>query len=335
MESTLKEVTYLSDRYSSKEQLEAECEFWDATTAQWVGDCPRRAEYSIRHGLIPKGESAALYAGRALHAALAVYYATGSDELALAELESAWEPGKDYRLPPQHKYAHLHYGHLEVVLKNYLVHARKRDTFSALKLPLDALDLTDVLAAVWKVTPEGLVVFGECKLVMRFDVEGNEFVYVGKPDLPVRMSGTVVLMDHKSTNSYLSDWWADQHRFSNQLRGYCKMFSKIVKKEPPSGAMINGLYIGSKAASSEFKGTKFARFGPYPYQPSHLDEAIRNQYHWRKLLDVFEAQGYYPQHASRMCSGCPYADICEASVATRPHVIQQRYTKSTWNFLNS
>lgn len=112
------------------------------------------------------------------------------------------------------------------------------------------------------------------------------------------------------------------------------MFKKLVPKHELTGAMINGLYIGAKATSKEFGGSRFARFGPYPYQPGHLAEAIRNQYTWRKMMTVYEQLGYYPQHASKLCGGCPFADLCEASPASRASVIQRQYVARSFNFLD-
>lgn len=340
VESGLREEFYLSNRFPDQAALEREVEFWDATTAQWVGDCPRRAEYAIRYNIIPKEEAVFLAAGRAIHAALAVFYASGDKDLAMHELRVTFGKDADWHLPPTHRYKHLHLGHLEVVLQNYLDYAVRRDTFTPLKIKLSDLNMQNVLAAHWLVTPDDYVVLGECKLVMEFQVrtKGDElipFVYAGKPDLPIKMSGSIYLLDHKSTNNYLSDYWADQYRYSNQLRGYCAMLSELVPTMQISGAMINGIYIGAKASLSgkETKSIKFARYGPYIFQPLHLEEAIRNQYIWRKVLDWYESQGYYPQHASKLCSGCPYSPLCEASPRTRLVEIRQSYQQNTYSFL--
>src|SRR5258708_1369591 len=121
------------------------------------------------------------------------------------------------------------------------------------------------------------------------------FHYAGKPDLPVMQGGEILLMDHKSTNSYLSDYYFDQFRFSNQLRGYCSMIERLTGQRL-GGALINGLYVGNKAIDDASKAARFARYGPMMFQPGHLAEAIKNQYYWRKALDYHESEGYYPQH---------------------------------------
>lgn len=336
----LKSELYLAPQFPDRAALEREIEFWDATTAQWVGDCPRRAEYAIRYNIVPKDEAIVLAAGRAIHAALAVFYATRDVTLALTLLRETFGRDADWRLPPGHRYAHLHLGHIEIIFKNYVDFAERRDTFEPLHVTLSDLDLTDVLAAQWLIAPDGKVILGESKVVMRFDVplkDGTSasFVYAGKPDLPIRMSGSVYLMDHKSTNAYLAEYWAEQWRYSNQLRGYCAMFAKLLPSMQISGAMINGIHMGEKASLSfkETKANKFARYGPYIFQPAHLAEAIRNQYLWRQNLDWFEQQGYYPQHASKLCGGCPYSPLCEVSPRTRTVEIRSRYQQNSYSFL--
>jgi len=331
----IKEVEYFSSQYPDRAALEKAVEVnWDATSASQIARCPRNGEYSLRYGLVPKGESYQLMAGGSLHAAMAVYYAGGDPDLALAELARIWGKDRDFVLPPGHRYGHLTLGFLEVIFKNYVDYARKRDTFKPLVVKLDDLDLSKVVGAVWRVTEDGNIVLGESKIIMDFSsVIGEPFIYAGKPDLPVELGGAVYLMDHKSTNSYLSDYYFEQYRFSNQLRGYCAMISAITHLTM-NGALINGIYMGEKASSTEFKGNRFSRYGPMLFQPAHLEEAIKNQYSWRKTLDWYEQLGYYPQHTSKLCSGCSYSSLCALSPSIREASMQTEYTQIDRSFLD-
>jgi PD-(D/E)XK nuclease superfamily protein len=330
----IKEVVYFSPRFKNREELEAAIETnWDATTASQIARCPRNGEYAIRYGLRPREEAIYLAAGNAIHAALAILYAGGDGDLALAELARVWGKGADWTAAHGHKFGHLSLPFLEVVFKNYLDYAKRRDTFQPLTVKMDDLKLQHLLGAVFRTLEDGTIVLGESKIIMEFTVEGKEFVYSGKPDLPITMGGNIYLMDHKSSNGYLSDWWAEQHRFSNQLRGYCAMVSRLTGVTP-TGALINGIYMGEKAASVDFKGNRFARFGPMMYQPEHLSEAIRNQYAWRQVLDFYEKQGYYPQHASKLCSNCSFAQLCAVSPAIRQSVMKTEYVQIDRSFLD-
>ncbi len=331
MSNEIKELLYLSPNYKSREELEKAVETsWDATTASQVARCPRNAQHWVRQGLVPKGESVARTAGAALHAALSLYYAGAEPDLCLEEIRKTWGDTKSSSV----KFAHLNVGFLEVVFKNYLTYAKRADNFKPLEVQMEDLDLSKVLGAVFRIAPNGNVILGESKVIMDFsDVVGHPFVYSGKPDLPVETGGATYLWDHKSTNSYLSTWYFDQFRFSNQLRGYCTIVSRLTHLRL-NGALINGIYMGERAVLTEFKGDRFGRYGPMLYQESHLDEAIKNQYAWRKTLDYYEQEGYYPQHTSKLCGGCSYDKLCALSPAIRDAVVATEYEEVERSFLD-
>lgn len=336
----LKEELYLSSEYSSKAELEREVRFWDATTASWASKCPRHALYAIEHAIEPPDESYILTAGRALHSALETWYVSRDEDLALLELAGTWGKNRDWRLPQGHDQAHLHLGHLEVVFKNYLKWAKKRDDFKPLLVKLEDLDMTDVVAAVWKLTPDNKVVLAESKLVVKFAVDGDEFLYSGRPDLPVQHSGRIYAFDHKcrtGAKSWLSNYWAEQFKHSNQLRGYCAMLAKLLPGMKISGAIINAIYAGERAAESTTKATKYARYGPYNYNPTVQLEAIKNQYYWLTMLSVWKEFGYWPQNTGDPCKYCPYSTLCESSPRSRKGLLTNKgkYVKKTWKFLDS
>lgn len=333
-EMTVREELYLSPRFPTREDLEKalqELQAPDATRTQWIANCPRRAEYGVVRGLVSKKEFWPLRAGASLHNALATYYVSYDPELALAELRASWGDPED-RSPSGENYSHLHYGHIEVVFKNYMVEAKKRDTFRPIIVHRDDLDLTSVVGAIWRVVEDERIVLGESKVIMEFIVNGKPFLYAGIPDLPIEMGGAYYILDHKSTNSYLSDYWFEQFRFSNQFRGYCIMIERLTGLTI-SGALVNGIYVGKRAILSDFKGNKFARFGPIMYDPGHYTEAILNQYYWRKMLDVYKQMGYYPQHASKLCAGCPFSGLCASNPAIREAVIADDYKINPTRFL--
>lgn len=333
----LLEQVYLSPEFSSLEAIEQEVDLWDATTAQWLADCPRRGQYAIEHQVEPAKEAVVLSAGRAIHAGMAVLYSGGGDELALQTVIDTFGKPREWRLPPAASFSHIHLGHLEVIFKNYLDWRKKHDSFQPIVVELSDIDFTDVIAAIWQLTPDNKVILGESKLVMRFMVDTKDgqvpFIYSGRPDLPIGLGGVNYILDHKSTNAYLSDYYFKQYRYSNQLRGYGAMILKLLKRTI-SGALINGVYIGERASLSDFKGEKFARYGPMSYLPAHLTEAIKNQYYWKKSLEWYKEQGYFPQHTSKLCSGCPFDTLCNASPMTRQSVIQLEYQPKPREFFD-
>lgn len=325
------EKVYLSSDVGSKEELAAIINRTiapDATSLSWIAMCPRKAYYALVRKITPESEFLPLKAGKALHAALEAYYVKEPEEYCLQLLAESWGKDSSWRAPPDSRFSHLHLGHLEVILKNYFRYAKLRDMFKPVIVEWDDLDLSDVLGGVFRVTDDGKVVLGESKVAMRFEIEGKDFIYSGIPDLPIYQGDIHLVLDHKTTSAYLSEWYFKQYKHSNQLRGYCLMAQSLLRKLKIkiSGALINAIYVGERASLSGFKGDRFSRYGPMMYQPGHLAEAVYNQYHWRKMLDVYSEGGFWPQHASKLCSGCPYDTLCTTNPAIREHVIDQEYT---------
>jgi hypothetical protein len=332
----VKEVVYLSPKLKSREELDAMIEATvmpDASSTQRGAQCPRLGQYALRRRLARTGDVYPMMAGKAIHGGLSSYYVGVSPEECIAEVQRVWGLDPDFRLPAAHRWAHLHSGHLEVVMKNYFPWAARHDTFKPIALKLEDMDLSTVLGAIWRVTDEGLVVLGESKVCMEFVINGETFIYSGIPDLPVEMGGAYYVFDHKSTSSYLSEWYFEQFDLSMQLRCYCGMVENLTHL-PISGALINGIYVGEKASDSKSKAARFMRYGPIMFSPGHLVEAFLNQYYWRKTLDHHEKQGYYPQHSSKLCGSCDFKPLCDASPSIRESIIQREYTSTTKHFLN-
>ena len=342
------EVLYLGD-YESREALESEVDMWDAYTASQYGWCPRNAQYAHHMGLQSISEAMQLLAGNATHAGMDVLYSSDDEELAVQAVGDAFGADRD-PLPPSHSYSHIHVGFMESIMKNYFPWRAKHDTFKPLVVHLDEIDTTDVVAAIWRILPDERVILGECKLVMRFDVAGNEFLYAGKPDLPITWGGDILVMDHKtSCSGFLGDWWFSKHDVSNQLRGYCRMIERLLQRRV-TGAYINGIFAGKTAlqtktqAGKPSKTTKFSRYGPLLFRPSHLDEAMWNQYAWRQIAFVYQelAEEYpemhkqfgYPQNTGKSCQGCSYLELCQAMPKARRSLIQKKFVQKRVKFLD-
>ena len=203
----------------------------DATYLSKIERCPRYHEVRNEENLQHAGQaSAKMVAGIVVHEALDYYYAAPpgerSEQRAIDILVSEWQDWGIDRATMDPKATHLTEKHLVEVLENYF-HCWNNERIDVYKpisgLTLEDMDMTDVLAAKFKVTDEGYIVLGESSFVMRFDVPGEpgkELILAGKPDMPARKpDGRIYALDHKTTSSYLSDWWAKSHEMSNKLRG--------------------------------------------------------------------------------------------------------------------
>lgn len=346
--SGIQEVAYFSERYPDRESLDQEVDYWDASTAGDYAWCPRKAQYSHRMGLRESEEALTLLTGSAIHAGLAVLYTSNNEDLALQACVESF--GDREPPPPSHSYAHLHAGFVEAVFKNYMVWRRKHDVFTPLIVHLEELDLTDVAAAVWRVLPDERVILAESKFIMKFLVDGEEFLYAMRPDLPITLGGNLYAYDSKvSCGGYLSDWYFEKFLLSNQLRGYNAGLQKLLKKKF-AGALINGIYAGEKALETRTpkgqpsKVTKFTRYGPLKFTQDHLQEALWNQYVWRQLAfvhqeladqhkDLHKKFGY-AQNTGKSCQGCSYLMVCQTEPRARFTVLGKKFTQKRHHFLD-
>jgi hypothetical protein len=333
----MKTVEYFAPGYSSIEDVREKHEIFDASTLQKVADCPRyyqiRGEEGWRRedGLGPRG-----LAGTAIHNALDFYYShavrdEAVKQLAEAHLISTWEAGGVDRATMEPGEQHLTAPHLTSVLSNYF-HTWENDRieiFQPATYMLDDLVIDDVIAAKWRINDRGFVVIGESNLIMKFDVDGEELVYAGKPDLPVvRQDGSIWIMDHKTTSSYLSDYLARNYETSNQLRGYAAMIRSLTGITP-MGGIINGIYVGKHATNPNSKATRFARYA-FDYASGHVDEALRNQLAWTHTIHSYRERGYWPQGCGY--GGCSMPQICKADPDDRELIISEVYTQEPFDF---
>jgi len=326
------------ETYQDISEFDADADRWSSSKSGLWGKCPTAGYYGHTLNLTSEEESPPLYSGKALHVGLETYYVSGDRDLALAQMAESF--GERDQLPPGHKYSHLNLGHLEVVFQNYMDWADRRDHFEVIAASLEDLSLEGegwrVCGARFKVYEEtGEILFGESKVVFGVEpdpawgMQGDDklFKITVIPDMPIDLGGGFYVLDHKSTNGYLSDWYFSQYKLSNQLRIYCWSVQKLIEAMDirVNGALINGLYMGDRASLSEFKGTRFARFGPMLFQPAHLTESLINHYYWSKTKEYYDSIKYYPQNAGRSCQGCSYAPLCTAAPKMRKGIISQQY----------
>ena len=332
--------TYFEPGLSSIEEVKEKYgTLWDATTLQKVADCPRKHEVRVEMGLEHSGPpSAPMVAGIAMHAALEYYYSLPKrgemeEEAAVQVLHATWDSFEIDRCLMDPNHVHLSSDNLEHILRNYIYYWTKQaiEIFEPLHLSIDDLNLSDVVAAKFRTTSTGELILGESSLVMRFPVGDETFVLSGKPDLPViKQNGSLWAMDHKTTSSYLSDWWAKSYQVSNQLRGYMAMLRSLTGRTP-EGGIINAIYVGKHATNPNSKATKFDRF-QFDFAPDHIDEAIANQHAWVKAIEHFRSTGYWPQGCGY--GGCDMPDLCRRDPETRVEVLATDYQPSTRDFWN-
>lgn len=165
--------------------------------------------YWLRHtlGLRPKGDSAALAFGAALHDGLAVWYRTKDRLAALDKVDAIDYPSipGDYRTK----------GLVFATLEKYWDHYGNDDQWD--------------------------VILNETS----FSIEDEDgFRWGGRLDLGVRWHSGVWIVDHKSTSIGGPTWWTE-FETSPQMAGYTYAASLLRGNEAPKGVIINRLVVRS------------------------------------------------------------------------------------------
>lgn len=336
------EYIHFADPYTSIEEVEeAIGGFWDATTLQKIADCPRKFETRVVENLEFDGPpSAPMVAGIAVHAGLEYYYSLPdavrttqwAEDKSIEVMQAEWESFGLNRTQMDPKYVHLTEAHLTRVMKKYFRtwNVEQIDIYEPVEVSLDDIDLSDVIAGHFLLNDNGQIILGESKLVMRFDVDGEDFYLSGKPDLPVRdQLNRVYAMDHKTTGGNLGDWHKANFEVSNQLRGYMAMLRSLLGVTP-SGAIINAMYVGAYPKNMEKSTRTFFDRYVFDFSEGHIDEALRNQLAWKRAIEHFEETGYWPQGCGY--GGCDMPALCKIDPVEREHEKKLYYRQSTRHF---
>jgi len=335
VEGPIKELLYISPEYGSLEEVRKQVMYYDNSTLKGMATCPRQFYYnSVRHLRTP-GRSRPLYAGSALHAAIDGWdYGLTVDE-ALDVLEEEWDDTDSH--PCDDKFKHLTLSHLKEVFSNYVAYAKDEGSiFTPVRVKWEDLDLSQVVAAKFRILPGGEVLLGESNIVMKFPVSKGTLYYAGKPDSVKEMpNGRLYIMDHKSTTSYLSEWWAKQWIASNQMRPYIGMVQNLLNRKL-HGFIINGIHVGPGATNPNSRATRFC---PYRFDVSQdaVQESLENQFYWTEIVEShlwFKDPATYQQHGQKGCQGCWFKDICATEPELREGVIATDYVVDETDFFD-
>lgn len=313
--------------YSTLDELQANEEIWDASTLAHIAKCPRDFYYRVERGLASAGPlSRYLIAGSAIHEALDTWAITQDRELSLQAFRERW--GDTDRAPVPDNEKHLQSGHLQIVLKNYFDWSLTGTSHTPVHLTLADLDLSNVLAARWRLLEDRLIL-SESSILYRIELPGLEpFNYAVKPDSLVQTStGELMCRDYKTSSSYLSEWKISAHICSNQIRGYVWVLSDMLDKEI-DGGLICHMYVGDRASDISFNGTRF-REDPFLWQGEHAEEAIRNQRNWIDLVEYHRNKAQWPQVANLQCRSCNFKQLCAMDPGIREGKIYDEWNEDT------
>lgn len=179
----VEEVEYFEEGFSSFEEVEEAYGgiLYDGSKLKKIAKCPRQFELDVVQGIQRPGPVPDyMICGSVIHEALDYFYAheePGIDveEEAIALARHEWRESGIEQVPPSERNKdHLDEAHIATVLKKYFDQWRRNriDIYTPLRgFKMEDLNLDRVVAARFRLTDEGHVIFGESALTMRFEVD--------------------------------------------------------------------------------------------------------------------------------------------------------------------
>ena len=328
----LKEEWYFRHPYTCREDIEADYEIFDSSMLNKFAGCPY--DYSLRyehklHAGVPRR---AMFAGSAIHLGLDYFYTTGDEAGSIKLMREYWDDKELEKLVPIKKEAHLTGDHLERAMQYYYDQwLRERvDIYTPIDPPtLDSLNLDDVIAAKWRITDDGRVVLGESNLLMEFKIGDLTLVLAGKPDHIVQeQGGSLYIMDHKTTGSWISNWYWRLFDADNKMKVYIAMIYKLLGVMP-RGYVINAICVHERATTEKFGGTRSDRKA-WSCVPEQVEDGLKNMMGYRAMIEKCRDIQWFPQG----CDRCWNPDLCNNPHATRDYHIATTFEETNRGFFD-
>ena len=290
-----------------------------------LAHCERKYFYNYHVGYKGKQLFAPMHAGSAGHVGLEAWHRLSNRDAVSEAMHQAWS---SHRFHGDFEY--LTPGHLECVLGNYMeskhtqgwqpVRLRRSDLVQEALLITDAVEDAD-----------GYLVLAEASFVINVPDLGPINM---RPDLLLeQFGGRLCIVDHKFTTGWLGSKLYTRAKFEHQLRLYALGMSTLIGRPVESG-LVNGIFMGEKAAQPAFKGQRFEPYS-FDYTPADFEETkawyiagrLRMQHiaeHY-SLADEMQAQ----QNPGEHCGRCDYSLLCSTVPAMRPIEIKKSFTRRT------
>jgi hypothetical protein len=305
---------------------------WDSTSIGLLKTCPRLYQYVMLDGYGEGDESIHLRFGIEYHKALEeydFYKCSGSDhEVAVkqtvVDLHARtfdWVVDETTRAGKYKNKASL----MRSVIW-YLDHYR---TDVAKTVILDngrpAVELSFKFELPWG--PEATVI-KEGIFAEETGAQRQPYLLCGHLDRVVDYDGTMFVMDRKTTQSSLGDYYYGQFDMSNQMSLYT-FAGKVVLNSPIKGVCID-------AAQLLIDETKFGRSFTYR-TADQTDEWLENLSIWFSMAENFAAANYWPMNdtACDKFGGCKFRGMCSKSPQVRDRFLQSSFKQlpedQRWN----
>lgn len=287
---------------------------WDSTSMGALKECPRKYEYSIMQGFVPRQTSVHLIFGLHYHAALEWYDHKRSAGMSHAEalreatrraLVISWDKEKNRPWTSDDKY---------------------KNRFTLVRSIVWYLDqfANDALKTVQLANGKPAV-----ELSFRLELEvsspsGEPYLVCGHLDRLVEHGERIMVLDRKTTKSTVTPEFFDQFSPHNQFSTYA-FASRVIYNTPAQGIIVD-------AAQVAVGFTRFQR-GIVSRTEEQLNDWMGDFVFWLRLAEEFAHTGYWPQN-DKSCGnygGCPYRSVCAKGPSTRQMWLKADFEQRTWN----
>jgi hypothetical protein len=285
--------------------------------------CPAKYDLRIRQGWSTRHKSGALGFGGALHAGMAVWYKTGSLELALLEIHNRWPEGipvDDFRTKEK----------CITVMIEYTRHYPS-EAFSV----VGAADGNPMIEVPFTIDLERRIPFcSKCMKAQKWDAthcdacgeELEPIEYGGIFDGLIEFSRQVFVLEHKST-SVMGPSYFNQFKPNNQISGYIWAGGELSGKDV-AGAMVNAIGV-YKSGATKFDREITSR------SPLAIGTWKRNVQSVCAEIKYHEVTGHWPLRTN----ACTLYGLCEFhSVHVLEHEAEQKkrlevdYIQDRWDY---
>lgn len=267
---------------------------WDYTSLDIFLTCRKKFYWRIVRGLTPERKAPALSFGSGIHDALDLYYTDGNMEMAIKKFEETHKDTED-------------------------------ETLRTVAIGKKVLEW---YAKVYPTEP--FEVFGKPEIGFTFPI--GDIMWGGRIDLPIRWSGDLWVMEHKTT-SRLSSYFFHQFELNMQVSSYILALEAFTG-EKVQGCMINAIEpwkeLKRPTAKSKKPEDHFARspIPRLPHQKEQFKETVQQVV--RDIKICSDKDEWYPNEHSCIWYNrkCPFHQLCH--FGENPRIVERDYVVEFW-----
>lgn len=282
---------------------------FDSTSLGYLKQCPRLYQYIMVDGWGHAEESVHLRFGQEYHQALQDYDLSRAaqiphDDALFDVVKALLERTADFNPDPTTK-------------------AGKYKSRTALvRAVIDYIDEHENDPAKTYIKADGKPAV---ELSFRFELDfgltpEQPYLLCGHLDSVKEFSGSLFVLDHKTTTSTPGSYYFDQYSPSNQMTLY-SLAAKIILDSPVKGVIIN-------AAQLMVDSSRFVRGFTYR-TPDQLNEWVVDLRYWLDQVKRYAEADYFPMNdtACNNFGGCRFRSVCSKSPQVREQFLKSDFDK--------